>query len=206
LAMRDDAAVVVRAPLARGFALVCLILLAGACNHELAPPPEIGTGAGGSSASSDGPGGHGGNTSCLTGADVCVQSCAADYPAGAAFGYCNAIGAFDCPAGSVKLSSCPADACAQPSQPCCDETTGRGVALPCGPDGLKQVCVACTRAYDAKLGCIPTGLATADCRDLDGKACGEANQECHFGVTICSCLMTSVDVTLTWHCETILIP
>ena len=117
-----------------GFVLLCLflalaVLLVGACSSQ---EDRIGVGAGGSGAGGDGLGGQGGNTSCLTGADGCVQSCSADP--GAAWGqaYCDATGSFACPSGFVRYSTCAANACVQPIPTCCDETSGGFQSRPAG--------------------------------------------------------------------------
>jgi hypothetical protein len=203
--MRDDAAVVVRVPLARGFALVCLILLAGACNHELAPPPlppGTGSGAGGVTGG-DGFGGQGGNTSCFTG-DSCVQSCFTDFP-GPVSGYCDATGAFACPADTVRLSTCAPNACAQFTSSCCDDITGAHGQPPCGPDGLKQVCAAGSHPYDYRVGCIPTGLGVTQCLDLEGKGCDLQGQSCTQGDAFCDCRPAAGDGgALAWWCAVLI--
>ena len=104
-----------------GFALPRLlalaVLLVGACNHELTPPPlppgtgsgaagsGAGRGTGGSSAGGvtggDGFGGQGGDTSCFNG-DTCVQSCSEYFPGGGVSGYCDATGALACPGDTVR--------------------------------------------------------------------------------------------------------
>src|SRR3954464_16028635 len=127
-----------------GFVLLCLflafaVLLVGACNHELTPPPlppGTGSGAGGVTGG-DGFGGQGGNTSCFAG-DSCVQSCFVDFTGLWGDAYCDATGAFACPANTVRLSTCPSNSCTQFSPTCCDDITGADAPAPCGPDGFKQ--------------------------------------------------------------------
>src|SRR2546430_193576 len=143
------------------FALVSLlsglaVLPFGACNHELGPPQGIG--------------GQGGSTACAAGVN-CVQSCSADPTSGAVPGSCDATGAFTCPAGRVHLSTCAPNACVQVTPVCCDETTGADAIPPCGPDGLKQPCPPGSHVYDFQVGCIPAGLGTTTCQDLDRQPC-----------------------------------
>ena len=201
-----------------GFVLLCLfltppLLLVGACNHELPPPPATGNGAAGSGAArgtggsgaggdtgAEAFGGQGGNTSCL-GLDTCVQSCSVYFPGGAVSGYCDATGAFACPADTVRMSTCPPNACAQYTPRCCDDTTGGSAPAPCGPDGLKQACPAGSHTYDYQTGCIPTGLGVTNCLDLRDRACDLASQSCTQGDVICGCASTAGDGgALTWQC------
>jgi len=190
-----------------GFVLLCLflglaVLLVGACNHELAP--ETGGGAGGSGAGS-GTGGQGVTIACL-GQDSCVRSCSAAASTPRAQPYCDATGAFQCPDGSVRLSTCAANACVQVSPTCCDESTGWSTPQSCGPDGLKQACPSGSHVLDYQVGCIPTGLDTTDCRDLDGKPCDVQNQGCQTAAVVCTCQLPSGGTALTWQCSMVLIP
>ena len=176
---------------ARVSGLVALAVLLGeACNHELGPFPGTGSEAGG---------GRGGNATCMAGVN-CVQSCSADPSSGAVPGSCDATGAFICPANRVHLSTCPPDACVQWGPFCCDETTGAFANPPCGSDGLKQACPAGSHVYDPQIGCIPAGLGTTTCRDLDRQPCSLQNQGCTQGAVICSCGHPTASDQLSWSC------
>jgi len=187
--------------------LFLAVLLAAACNHELSPPPGFGSGAGGFSAGGgaggDGLGGQGGNTSCFTG-DACVQSCFADFSGTWGAGYCDATGTFTCPPGTVRLSTCPPNACVQFTPACCDDTTGADTAAPCGPDGLKQACPAGTHAHGND-GCIPASLGVAHCYDLNYAACGLDRQSCIEGAVVCVCGPSASDGgALAWQCAVLI--
>jgi hypothetical protein len=194
--------------------LSCLLasaaLLVGACNHELTPaplPPGTGSGAGGSGAGGvtggDGFGGQGGNTSCFNG-DSCVQSCFVDFNGVWGASYCDATGAFACPADTVRLSACPPNSCVQFTPTCCDDITGADTRAPCGPDGFKQACPAGTHAQ-SQVGCIPASLGVANCYDLNYKPCSLERQSCTQGEVICSCGPTASDGgALTWQCAVLI--
>jgi hypothetical protein len=192
-----------------GFALSRLLalaaLLVGACNHELTPlPPGTGSSAGGSGAGAvtggDGFGGQGGNTSCFTG-DSCVQSCFVDFSGSWGSAYCDANGAFACPADTVRLSTCPSNSCVQFTPACCDDITGADALAPCGPDGFKQACPAGTHAHSDRDGCIPASLGVTNCFDLNYKPCSLERQSCTQGAVICNCGAAASDGgALTWEC------
>jgi hypothetical protein len=188
------------------FVLLCLflalsLLLDGACNHELAPSPELGNGAGGANGGGDGAGGA--NMICIR-QDYCVRSCSAAPASGAVVpGYCDATGAFACPPDTVRLSTCAPDACVQVTPFCCDETTGGRVFPPCGPDGLKQACPAGSHLYDFNVGCIPAGLGVTNCYDLKGP-CNLEDQMCSSGQTLCRCVPAPAGGALSWQCATML--
>jgi hypothetical protein len=97
----------------------------------------------------------------------------------------------------VHLSACPPNACVQVTPICCDETTGGSANPPCGPDGLKQACPAGSHLYDFQVGCIPAGLGTTTCQDLDRQPCSLL---CQRGSVICSCGFPSGSDQLTWGC------
>jgi hypothetical protein len=202
-----------------GLVLLCLflafaVLLVGACNHELTPPP-VPTGPGGTAADSgashdaghsasgnsggDGFGGQGGNTSCFNG-DTCVQSCSAYVPSGEISGSCDATGAFACPGETVRVSSCAPNACARNTPVCCDETTGVETHPPCGPEGFIEACPAGNRADDTGARCIPVGLGVTNCLDLQEQPCNLALQLCSFDGVYCQCLSTAAGGGLRWQC------
>jgi hypothetical protein len=204
-----------------GFVLLCLflafaVLLVGACNHELTPPPlppgtgsgaggsGVGRGTGGRSAgggsAGDGFGGQGGNASCL-GGDSCVQSCFVDFTGLWGTAYCDATGAFACPPNTVRLSTCPPNSCVQFTPTCCDDVTGVDAPAPCGPDGFKQGCPTGTHAHSAAAGCIPASLGVTNCFDLNYKPCSLEQQSCIQGAVVCSCGPTASDGgALIWQC------
>ena len=142
-----------------------------------------------------GNGGQGGNTSCLNGPERCVSTCGADpaWPQP----YCDAAGAFQCPAGSVRLSSCPPGACVLVFDSCCDEATGHVARPGCSPDGLSEACPTGTHA--ARASCVPTTLpAVSDCYQLKGTPCDSLGQECH---TTAQCTCVAGDGGMVWDCK-----
>jgi hypothetical protein len=110
--------------------------------------------------------------------------------------FCDAAGVFQCPAGSVPLSSCPPGACAQVNISCCDETTGHVAPPACKPDGLSDDCLAGTHA--ARSTCIPAALAVSDCYQLADKPCASPGQECHSNAQ-CTCV--AADGGMAWSCQ-----
>ena len=140
------------------------------------------------------PGAGDSDTICL-GEDGCVTSCASQInnPAG----FCDEHGQFQCPAGAIKLSTCPEDACAHPRF-CCDPTSGE-IAIPsCGADGVHAACPAGTRAAALPV-CIPDGATVSKCEDLHDQPCTSAGQQCHSGGAECTC--QAGDAGLAWACS-----
>jgi hypothetical protein len=171
-----------------GSLLLFFIVTATACSSQDTP-------AGGRS----GTGGQG-DVSCLNGSDGCVSSCSTG-PFNWTLGFCETGGAFACPAGYVRLSSCAPTACAQVNIICCDETTGVIDQPACKPDGLFDACP--TGSHSTTGDCVPSALGVTDCDHL-GSTCGLQGQECTHGGKHCECM--AVPGGLQWECPTQLLP
>ena len=157
-----------------------------------------------------GTGGVGGQIAGGTGGSLCdglpgqcVPSCALEVKEIRSEICDVATGDRNCADGWVRQSGCAPGACARSDNGyCCNVTTGVSRPPPCQPDGFRGQCPAGTRAGTGP-DCIPDGLETANCRDLRGKSCAMAGQECGFGLTTCTC--DPGDGGLTWSCMTLLI-
>ena len=178
-----------------GSLLLFCVLTAAACSSQEAAAGGSGglSGTGGMGPVLEGLGGQG-DTICADGSDGCVSSCAI-APFVWTPGFCNAAGAFTCPADFVRLSSCASNICGQTSVICCDDTTGVIAAPPCKPDGLFDVCPA--GSHSTTSGCIPAALGVTDCSRLGG-TCGMVGQRCSDNGTHCEC--TAFQVGVAWEC------
>lgn len=154
--------------------------------------PETSTGAGGS-------GGDGGALgSCLT-FDACIPSCSSGIVTRGG-GTCS-NGAIVCDSGSVPLSTCAPNACAQVYLTCCDDATGETAKPACGSDGLLVACAAGSSLVHGV--CIPSGLGVSTCNGLQGTACTLADQRCSEGNYSCVCAPTPgpPSAGTTWNCN-----
>jgi hypothetical protein len=147
-------------------------------------------------------GGAGGSPCALVPAISCIPSCALPVDEVHTETCDVNTGTATCQDGWVPESGCAPGTCArQDNGYCCDFTTGDYQPPACQPDGFVAQCPGGTRA--ASGGCIPDGLGTTRCPDLNAKSCAMAGQKCMSDATICVC--DPGDGGLTWSCETTLI-
>ena len=193
-----------RAPRWKGTWVTFHLILAScaglACSSVEAPPGSGGSGKGGA----QGGGGAGGaerDTRCIDGSDYCVWSCAAGAETGTGdspYPYCDTAGAFQCPTGSQRLSTCAPDACARFNIPlCCNLATGTVAPPPCNADGLRDACPAGTSTGANP--CIPTGLGVSSCEQLDEMPCSSLDLGCTQGALTCTC--QEKNGALLWNCR-----
>ena len=131
-------------------------------------------------------------------AQGCVSTCFAETPAMGVLSW----DPYSCDPGFTLLTDCPAEACTQVQETCCDLTTGHVAAPPCKADGSHDVCPAGTELSPWKH-CIPDGLDISSCHDLDGEPCGSSGRECHQDPGY-QCFCTEGDAGMQWSCTTYL--
>ena len=191
--------------------------LAAACSSQEFPPPAGGgpAGAAGGNAGTadpgvgsggpggpDGPPGTGAPLSCLDAPDSCVSTCAMQSATWDK-GYCDSTGAFACPTGYTRTTTCPPGACVLGGS-CCDQTTGVMSYRSCGPDGLLLDCPAGSVDNSSTAICIPASLGVSDCLSLSDKACDATQQQCYDGYIECFCL--AHEAGSHWWCASPLPP
>ena len=192
-------------------------LLAGACNQHLPQPtpppgsggdgvggagiggfrnPGVGGQAGFGGAGGDDPG-DGGTSICTGQSPGCVSSCTT-----APFVYFPADcldGTGTCPSGSVSLSTCDPNSCAQHYQDCCDDVSGEITPAPCSADGQVLACLNGLR--NVRRYCVPAILGISSCLGLDRTPCSLAGQRCYSGGSPCTCRNSPVvGAGLAWDC------
>jgi hypothetical protein len=169
------------------------------CSSVENPPVSAGSGGGGAAGQGGGAGGR--DTSCIDGSDYCVWSCAAGAEMGTGdspYPYCDAAGAFQCPTGSQRLSTCAPGSCARFDNPlCCSLTTGTVAPAPCNAAGLRDACPAGTSPGADP--CIPTGLGVSSCAQLDRTSCTSVDLKCREGALTCDC-EEQTGGGLVWWC------
>jgi hypothetical protein len=126
----------------------------------------------------------------------CVSSCFAQNPVMGVLS-CDPD---SCGPGFTLLTDCPAEACNQVQQTCCDLTTGHVAAPPCKADGTHDVCPAGTEVAEWAQ-CIPGGLDISACNDLRDQPCASPGQECHQGPGF-QCTCVAGDAGMHWMCTT----
>jgi hypothetical protein len=203
-------------PTGMAWSLFVAGLLAGACNQNLAPPPpppsggaSQGLGGAGTGGFRDlgtgGKAGLGGNDNSGAGGTVvctgqsagCVSSCTT-----APFVYVAPAcvdGTWTCPSGSVSLSTCDPNSCAQLYQDCCDDVTGEITPAPCSSYGQVLACPNPLRNVHRY--CIPAILGISSCTGLNRTPCALDGQRCYSGGSPCTCKMTpDSGAGLAWDC------
>ncbi len=131
-------------------------------------------------------------------AQGCVSTCFAQTPA---MGVLSCY-PYSCDPGFTLLTDCPAEACTQVQQTCCNLTTGHVAAPACKADGTHDLCPAGTE-LSAWKHCIPGGLDISSCSDLRDQPCASPGQECHDDPAF-QCFCTEGDAGMQWMCTTYL--
>lgn len=172
--------------------LSVLGLLAVACS-SVKNSPDADTGSGGAGGSGDDP-------TCVSQVGVCVSSCAAATP-DVSFPICDANGGGACRTGSVFLSTCAPNACAQANAYCCDDTTGAITSPSCNSEGRRDACAPGTHSSPSG-NCFPGGVTTTNCYDLNATPCTSLVQRCMYSLSTCACVAADGGSNgLTWSCQ-----
>ena len=108
-------------------------------------------------------------------------------------------GKYECPSGSLALTTCPADSCAQAGNGVCCSSTGAWKPTTC----LAGVPTACAAGSSATLQqCFPEDVQAKSCFVLDGQACTSTSEVCNAPGSCgesCSCT-AGPSGDLLWFC------